>query len=178
MVYMAQKKFSKGVSRVVLAPTSPKLAPLIKLKKKPRGKPFQPGNRFGISTRFKPGNNANPEGRPSLKRMNESCRDLLARIVPREELAAAGLPTHLFGKSYAEIHSWVLAQEGMRGNVGALAEIADRAEGRPGTASPGDGAQSQFSILIASMSARSDEIGPPENSTHQLKGAPDDASES
>jgi hypothetical protein len=155
-------KLAKRVSRVELAPPPRKLAPILKPKKKPRGTPFKPGNRFGISTRFKPGNNANPEGRPSLKKMNEACRDRLARIVPREELVAAGLPSRLFGMSYAEIHSWVLAQEGMRGNVGALAEIADRAEGRPGTSLTVDQGQDDLSILIASMDFRSDEIGPAE----------------
>jgi hypothetical protein len=172
---MPKRKLSVRVSRVTLAPISRKLAPILKPKKKPRGAPFKPGNRFGISTRFKPGNNANPEGRPSLKKMNAACRDRLAQIVPREELAAAGLPIRLFGMSYAELGSWVLAQEGMRGNVGALAEIADRAEGRPGTASPDDGEQSPLAILIASMDRISDAIGPAENSPRQLKGADEDA---
>lgn len=163
---MARKKLSVRVRRVALTPPPAtrrrKLAPIIKLKKKPRGAPFMPGNRFGISTRFKPGNRANPEGRPSIKKLNEACRDVLARIVPREELVAAGLPVSLFGYSYAELNAWVLQQEGMRGNVGAIAEVGDRAEGRPATSASVDGNDSPIAILIASMNARSDEIGAPE----------------
>ncbi len=169
-----KKKLSTRVRRVVSAPKAAQIAPIPKLKQKPRGAPFKPGNRFGIASRFKPNNNANPQGRPSLKRLNAACVDVLARIVPREELAAAGLPISLFGKTYAEIGAWVLQQEGLRGNISAIAEVGDRAEGRPGVASPDNGEQSPFAMLILSMDQRSDVIGPAER--RQLQEGEDGSS--
>lgn len=165
---MATKKLLKRVRRVQTAPIRRNAAPVLKLAKKPkakpRGRPFTAGNRYGLLSRFRKGEpSPNPNGRPSLKRLNEACRDVLARIVPREELVAAGLPISLFGKTYAELNAWVLAQEGMRGNVGSIDSLGDRAEGRPGTnVMVNDGQDSPFAILIASMDRRSDELGPPE----------------
>ncbi|MGC2332508.1 MAG: hypothetical protein WA581_13720 [Candidatus Acidiferrales bacterium] len=173
------KKLLKRVSREMLAPSSRKSTPIFKIKKKPRGKPFEVGNRYGFATRFRKGEVANPEGRPSLKKMNAACRDRLAQIVPRDELVAAGLPISLFGKSYAELNAWVLAQEGMRGNVAALDSLADRAEGRPGVASPDDGETSPLRLLILSMNERSDEIGPAEGMERKrlTEGGEDDGPE-
>jgi hypothetical protein len=131
---VAKRKLPKRVRHAKLAPPTTQIAPVTKLKKKPRGKPFEKGNRYGLATRFRQGEpSANPDGRPSYKKQSEACRAQLAGIVPRHELYAAKLPDHLFGKTYAEVNAWVMEQEGLRGNITALAEIADRAEGRPGT---------------------------------------------
>jgi hypothetical protein len=168
-------KLAKRVSRVAFAPSPRKVAPVIKLKKKPRGAPFKKGNRYGLATRFRKGEpSPNPEGRPSLKKLNDACRDRLARIVPREELAAAGLPRQLFGMTYAEMNAWVMQQEGLRGNISAIAEIGDRAEGRPGTSLTVNEGQDSISILIASMNYRSDAIGPAEGSVRVLPSGEDE----
>ena len=166
---MAKRKFLKRVSRVATAPKTAQIAPILKKPKgKPRGTPFKPGNRYGLATRFKPGNCANPAGRPSLKKMNAACIDALARIVPKEELRASGLPMGLFGLTYAEIATFILKMEGLRGNLQAIEQLVERAEGKPSVTV--DQGQESIAILIASMDRRSDEVGPAERSVKQLKG--------
>ncbi len=158
---MAKRKFLKRVRQVATAPKAAQYAPILKPKAKPRGTPFQPGNRYGLATRFKPGNCANPEGRPSLKKMNAACVDALARIVPKEELRASGLPLGLFGLTYAEIATFILKTEGLRGNLQAIEQLVDRAEGKPATSLTVDQGDS-IALLMLSMDQRSDTIGPSE----------------
>jgi len=163
MKKVSKKKSRNGVTREKLAPPTTQLAPVIKVKQKPRGKPFEKGNHYGLASRFRKGDpSPNPAGRPSYKKQNEACRAQLAEVVPRHELHAAKLPAQLFGKTYAELNAWVMEQEGIRGNISALAEIADRAEGKPGTSLSIDQGDDPIAVLIAGMEAMSRKIGPPE----------------
>ena len=167
-------KLLKRVSRVSTAPKAAQIAPILKRKGKPRGKSFEVGNRFGLATRFKPGNVANPEGRPSLKKMNAACIDALAQIVPKEELRASNLPIGLYGLTYAEIATFILKMEGLRGNLQAIEQLVERAEGKAATSVFVDGDKNPIAILIASMNDRSDETGPPEGwQPKRLKGGDD-----
>src|SRR6185437_9706051 len=143
---MAKRKFLKRVRQVATAPKPGQIAPILKPKGKPRGTPFKHGNQVGISTRFAPGNCANPAGRPSLKKMNAACVDALARIVPKEELRASGLPLSLFGLTYAEIATFILKMEGLRGNLQAIEQLVDRAEGKPATSVTGNDGQEALTI--------------------------------
>jgi hypothetical protein len=177
----SKKKFRNSVTSGKLAPPTTQIAPVIKVKKKARGKPFEKGNHYGLASRFRKGEpSANPAGRPAYKKQNEACRAQLAEVVPSHELHAAKLPAHLFGKTYAEVNAWVMEQEGIRGNISALAEIADRAEGRPGTSLTLDEGQSPIDRLIESMEAASARLGPPEGSEfviqarlREARGEPD-----
>jgi hypothetical protein len=163
MKKLAKKKFRKRVTRGALAPPTTQLAPVLKVKKKPRGRPFEKGNRFGLTSRFRQGEpSANPAGRPSYKKQNEACREQLAMVVPLQELHAAKLPAHLFGKTYAEVNAWVMEQEGIRGNISALAEIADRAEGRPGVSVSLNEGPDPIERLIQEMEAASKRARKPE----------------
>jgi hypothetical protein len=161
---VAKRKLRERVTHGELAPPTTQRAPVIKLRKKPRGRPFKKGNKYGLASRFRQGEpSANPEGRPSYKKQNEACREQLAAVVPLHELHAAKLPAHLIGRTYAEVNAWVMEQEGMRGNISALAEIADRAEGRPGVAASSVGEVGPIDLLIASMEQyHSEHFGVPE----------------
>lgn len=156
----AKKKFRNGVTHGALAPVRHRLAPV---KKRPRGKPFPKGNQVGLSTRYKKGEpSPNPAGRPSLKKLSEASRAQQAEIVPLEELLAAKLPADLYGRTYAEVHAWKLGNEGLHGNISAIAELADRAEGKPGTSISINENPDPIDLLIVEMRAASARLGPPE----------------
>lgn len=110
-----QRKVSKGVSKQRKTEARPLL------RRAPRGKPFAVGNNFGIETRFKEGNRANPGGRPKSKIISDACRavvssDLTERVRPQTR--AEKVATKLFGMAE-------------KGNISAIRELADRCEGRP-----------------------------------------------
>ncbi len=48
------------------------LTPVLKAKKRPRGKPFKPGNRVGLATRFRQGVSPNPGGRAKSKEISRA----------------------------------------------------------------------------------------------------------
>lgn len=70
--------------------------------------------------RWKPGESGNPGGRPKKTPLADACRDLLEEAVPRDRS----------GRSYAEAIAEKLAKKALRGNIAAVREIADRAEGK------------------------------------------------
>jgi Family of unknown function (DUF5681) len=85
------------------------------VKKKLRGnadkiKPYQ----------FKAGQSGNPGGRPKLAPISQACRELLNRPVPGDTA----------GRTYAEAIAQTLAEKALAGDIRAVQEIADRAEGR------------------------------------------------
>jgi hypothetical protein len=139
-------------SRVVKHPLTP--LQRCKTKKRPRGRPFPKGHFFGTATRFKKGEpSANPGGRPRSAKLNEANRNLLATTVPEEELIKHRVPKRLWGRTYAEILAWKMAQEGLGGKIGAIAELGDRAEGRPATSIHVDGITDPMSELLESVNA-------------------------
>ena len=75
-----------------------------------------------IPCQFKPGQSGNPGGRPRTAKLSEACRDKLASIVPGDAR----------DRTYAEAIADELARRALKGDIRATAELADRAEGRPG----------------------------------------------
>jgi Family of unknown function (DUF5681) len=92
-----------------------------KVKGKPRGKSFEPGNGHGVAWRYKPGESGNPSGRPRHKEISKALRARLESQGP--------LPKH--GRTGAEVLADKWFEQAKNGNVAALASLADRTEGRP-----------------------------------------------
>jgi hypothetical protein len=133
------------VSNRTLAPV-----PSVKIKKRPRGKPFEKGHGFGAEHRFKPGQSGNPEGRPKCKEISKALRELLA--------SERRLPAKTGAEKIAR--KWF--EQGLLGNVAALVSLADRCEGRPNISISSDGTGDNLPLLIAGMYERHMDIGPPE----------------
>lgn len=119
-------------------------------KKKPRGRPFEKGNKIG--NRFKKGEpSANPNGRPPSRQIAQSYRDWISGDVTLEELKRHGLPRELFGHSRAEVVAWVRGEQTLRGDLAAGVELADRSEGKPGTAATGNSGDDPVADLLQGM---------------------------
>ena len=102
------------------------LAPGVRSKKRPRGRPFQKGERQPFQ--FQPGQSGNPGGKPKIHQtLSMECARLLAKSAPAEALAALRLPP---GSTFAEAIAVALCTQAVRGNVSAAREITDRTEGR------------------------------------------------
>jgi hypothetical protein len=111
---MSHKKKSKKKSR--------KLAPdARRAKARPRGKPFTPGNKAGVATRFPEGVSGNPEGRPKYSVASQAARALLASEIPNDQL----------GRTFAQGICDQLGWMALRGDRAAADTLFDRAEGRP-----------------------------------------------
>jgi|HubBroStandDraft_6_1064221.scaffolds.fasta_scaffold203518_2 hypothetical protein len=143
-------KSSKRVRKQSLAPVVRGKLP--RLKKRPRGKSFEPGNTIGASTRFQKGNRANPGGRPSYKKYSEALRALVAAD-PNQEFEI---------DTNAAVLAARILKMAKKGNLGAIREVGDRTEGRAAITLHSDGAADQVALLIASMTERGHELGRPE----------------
>jgi hypothetical protein len=130
---VAKRKLRERVTHEELAPV-----PRVKVKKKPRGRSFEPGNGFGSATRYKKGESGNPSGRPACKEISKALRERLESDKP--------LPARTYAEKLAK--EWV--EQGLGGNVSAIVSAADRVEGRPGVAG-GGGEVGPIDMLIASM---------------------------
>ncbi len=150
---MPSKKFSgKGVRHAG--------TPVLRRKKRlrPRGKPFERGNTCGVRTRFVKGKSGNPGGCPKYKKISEACRAIVAK----------GLNEVIVIESYADALALRWLKEALKGNISAGRELADRGEGKPAQSLFVDGNDNPISILIASMDARSDQVGLAEGRERQL----------
>ena len=125
---------------------------LLRLKKRPRGKSFLPGNTIGASTRFQKGASANPGGRPSYAKYSEALRALVAAD-PDE--------TFEINSNAAALAARVVKM-GVKGNISAIREIGDRCEGGPAITVHSDGSPDQITLLVQAMTEKSREIGHPE----------------
>jgi len=143
-------KSAKRVKKQQLASVLRRKLP--RLKKRPRGKSFEPGNSYGLATRFQKGNRANPGGRPSYKKYSEALRALVAAD-PDE--------TFEINSNAAALAARVVKM-GKKGNISAIREIGDRCEGRPAITIQGDGSPDKIMLLVEAMTERSREIGHPE----------------
>jgi len=102
--------------------SSVKFAPILRVKKKPRGRSFEPGNGFGAEHRFVKGQPpANPGGRPKCKEISKALRERLASDKP------------IKAKTGAEKLANAWYEQASDGNIAALVSLADRCEGRPAT---------------------------------------------
>jgi Family of unknown function (DUF5681) len=122
------------------------------LKYAPRGKPFPLGHTFGLATRFQKGNRANPGGRPSFEEGHKAARAWLAAVVPGDPYKRTG----------AEMFVEVLGALGLSGDRAAIKEMLDRAEGTPPQSIHLSESQDNILKLCNIMTAKSDELGPPE----------------
>jgi Family of unknown function (DUF5681) len=95
-----------------------KLAPV---RRRKRGKPFQPGNTIGARTRFPKGVSGNPEGRTKTAFVVQAARELLSAQIPDDP----------HSRSFAEGICHRLGWMALRGDRGAAETLFERAEGRP-----------------------------------------------
>jgi Family of unknown function (DUF5681) len=130
---------------------SHQLAPVIRVKKRPRGKSFQPGNGFGAAWRFRKGICANPGGRPKSSEVGKAIRARLTEVDPHDPA----------GRTYAEIAADIWIEAALGGNVGALTSLADRAEGKPNVSLSLDDRDDSFLRLGESMNRHGLTLGPP-----------------
>jgi hypothetical protein len=139
--------------------------PRAKIKKKPRGRPFQKKHRIGEATRFKPGQSGNPDGRPHSKEISKALRARLTDKVVGDK----------YGRTYAEALSDAWISLGLSGNVAALASLSDRAEGKPGIMGPGT--PNAFVAYIQQLNNFSARLGAPEGHPNagKLLPAPTDS---
>src|SRR5271156_1540345 len=106
-------KGGKSVTRGALTPDT--RVSIVRIKKRPRGKSFQPGNGFGSEHRFKKGMpSANPSGRPLCKEISVALRDRLASDRP--------IPA----KTYAEKVAKKWLDESLDGNIAAIVSMSNR----------------------------------------------------
>jgi hypothetical protein len=113
---------------------------------------------FGLETRFQKGNRANPGGRPSFEEGGKAARAWLAAVVPGDPRKRTG----------AELFVEVLGTLGLSGDRAAIAEMLDRAEGRPAQALTIRDGDDNLKTICEFMTARSVKIGPPEDDFPQL----------
>jgi Family of unknown function (DUF5681) len=111
----------KGEFATVLSRERKSAVPKIKIKRRPRGKPFQKGNTLSRPYWFAPGTSGNPGGRPKTREISQSARKQIGADVRKPP------------KIETEADLIVAAQlrKARKGDVGAAAFLADRAEGRP-----------------------------------------------
>ena len=85
---------------------------------------------------WKKGQTGNRGGRPKSKPLAEALRKQLGKKVPPDMLAkltASGASVlQVIGKrpTYADLLAWALIQQGLKGNIAAIARIFDRTEGK------------------------------------------------
>jgi Family of unknown function (DUF5681) len=151
---MSKRKISK--LRV-----APKAAPVIGPKL--RGRPFRKGNKIGASTRFQAGVSGNPHGRPKTAEIARASRAWLAEEATLVELHRCKLPPEFEGRPHAEVIAFILGQQALQGSLAAAAELADRAEGRPGVFVHLGEEKDALDQLVESMRALGAAAGPPEN---------------
>jgi hypothetical protein len=84
--------------------------------KRPNGT-FAPGHKLG--NRFEKGTSGNEKGRPKLTKLTEALREQLAEEMPNAP-----------ERTVAEAIARALIKEAVSGNIAAIRECFDRAEGR------------------------------------------------
>jgi Family of unknown function (DUF5681) len=96
------------------------LAPGIRRKRLPRGRPFALGNTVGAATQFPKGVSGNAEGRPKYAVVAEAARALLAAPIPDDPE----------GRLFAEGICHQLGWMALAGDIRAAETLSERAEGR------------------------------------------------
>ena len=112
-----------------------------KLKYAPRGRAFPLGHTFGIDTRFKKGERANPTGRPSFAEGSKAAKAWLAAVVPGDPRKRTG----------AELSIEVLGAMALSGDRSAIKEMMDRAEGTPAQSILVNEGQDNLPLLLEGM---------------------------
>jgi hypothetical protein len=126
---------------------------IVRVKKKPRGRSFEPGNGWGAEHRFKKGEpSANPSGRPLCKEVNAASREYLGAEIGKSPRVRTNAQAIVFAQG----------RKARKGDLGAASFLADRAEGKPATAVTINSDTNNVALLIESMRGRSAEVGMPE----------------
>ena len=112
-----KKTGPKGNSKICRDKQTP--AFVLKRKGRPRGKPFERGNKFG--NRFVKGQSGNAGGRPKYAKISEATKAALA-LDPHTEVEP---------RTNAEAVALSAVKEAKKGNIGAFVAVADRCEGKP-----------------------------------------------
>ena len=128
------------------------IAPVIRTKKKPRGKPFPKGHTIGAATRFVPGICPNPGGRPKSKEVNAAAREFFSSDIgksPKVETNAQAIVA-------------VQARKALKGDLAATTFLTERAEGRPAVSMTVDGGADKITIIDAGFDKVAAKWGRPE----------------
>lgn len=134
---------------------------VLRRRRKPGGRPFQPANNYGKATRFAKGVSGNPGGRPAFKAISESIRWMLA-----QPLSEAIIP-----QTRAEVIALGAIREASKRKLGFVAEVCDRAEGRPAVAIAVQ-SEDPLSALLAEVRQMSTQLGAPEGTVKQEESEP------
>jgi len=122
------------------------------LRRAPRGRPFAKGNDYGRASRFPKGVSGNPGGRPRSAKVGDATRFLLA--LKTTDAIPKG--------SNAEELALKLFRLAKRGNLSAIREVIDRAEGRPAVSVSINEGPDPVVVLIEEMRKESKRRGLPE----------------
>jgi hypothetical protein len=138
---------SRGSLTTNLSPALPKV------KKRPRGRPFEKGNTLSLPYRFKKGEpSPNPGGRPKSKEINAASREYLKSDTgdsPKVETNAQAIVAKIGRKA-------------KKGDLGAATFLANRAEGLPVQGLSINNENDPLTELVRGFAERSKVIGPPE----------------
>jgi len=145
------------VSKQKLAPAG---SAKLKLKKKPRGKPFQKGHLIGAEFRFQPGASGNPSGRSSEQQradamISKALAQRLAEVGSRRRLKRS--PGRTFTQKLAD--EWIL--QGLAGSWQAISALSNRLEGCPSATLISDG-PNPLDLLLIGMTKQAADMGLPE----------------
>lgn len=140
---------------------------VIKPKCKPRGKPFPKNHKYGIATRFQPGESGNPKGRNSEQ---QKAAHLLSKALC-ERLPQVGTKHSLKtrGRTYTQQIADVWIEKSLEGDIAAIVSLSNRVEGTPPASLTLDKEGDNLSVLVAMMNETSEDLGPPEGQ-RQLNG--------
>ncbi len=134
---------------------------ILKRKGKPRGIPFKKGNKLG--RKFPPG----VSGR--LWARNPKNIDSTPTGTATRQILNARYPGDPEGRTFAQVITELYALKAIVDeDQGAAEFIVDRAEGKPNQPVSNDQGDA-FQILIASMNAKADKVGPPEGQESKKK---------
>jgi hypothetical protein len=129
----------------------------MKIKLRPRGRPFAKGNKIGH--RFKKNEpSPNPGGRPKSAKLSEAYRALLA--------LPAGAPVEI--RTNAEALAYKIFKMGRKGSLGAAVEVGDRSEGRPAVSISMEGGDN-LALILAHMDETVEELPAPEGMVPRSK---------
>jgi hypothetical protein len=142
-----ERKQDKSELATVIGRVTPKI------KKRPRGKPFEKGNTYSLPYRFKKNEpSANPGGRPKTRQFNAATRKFCGADIdnpPKIETAVDAVVAKGLRKA-------------LKGDLGWATFLANRAEGLPVQGLSIHQENDPLLKLVEHLDARSRQLGRPE----------------